>query len=442
METIKKPFFGRGVKIISALILTALVSALNSYADDTATLQAKLTAGNLTLTAGATYNVTGLTVTHALNMNGATINMTATSGAGIRISAAGASVTNGTVKGTWDYTTAGSANGVIGMRILADNCTITNVHVTQFAGYGILVGAFNKPTVTGCTLDKIGYIAFYFDAETAVTTGGIFDKNVVDRSMLSPSTVQQIAVGIRGSTNNPAITTSGWDISNNTIKMPVNPANWAAECVEIRYCNNSTMHKNTIIGGSIGISIVRSSGTLATVNSFSNAQLEALEFADCTGCRSKGNIITSSSGVGILIDGANGCNGIECLNDVISGCAEECIHSYNSSQNIKITGCTLTTTTKAVNLQGTNIVTISNTTFKGNGVATLAIMLDSCPGNLILSGGTVANFTKCAIAISNTKAGLVTNNVQMSGVILTSTPSGVASYTQNGASIGSNIVVQ
>ena len=202
------------------------------------------------------------------------------------------------------------------------------------------------------------------------------------------------------------------------------------------------MHKNTIIGGSIGISIVRSSGTLATVNSFSNAQLEALEFADCTGCRSKGNIITSSSGVGILIDGANGCNGIECLNDVISGCAEECIHSYNSSQNIKITGCTLTTTTKAVNLQGTNIVTISNTTFKGNGVATLAIMLDSCPGNLILSGGTVANFTKCAIAISNTKAGLVTNNVQMSGVILTSTPSGVASYTQNGASIGSNIVVQ
>ena len=443
MKTIKKSFAKFPIKILTIPILAILLSPVSVYADDTTALQAKLNAGNVTLTAGAIYNVTGLNISHALNLNGAVINMTGTTGATLKLTTAGASVTNGTVQGSWIYTTAANpATGFSGVKIMADNCSVTHLHITQFSACGIIAGAVNKPIITNCTIDKVGYIGFYYDAETVSTTGGIFSSNIVDRSMLSPATVTQAAVAIRGSTNKPAITTSGWLITGNTFKMPVNPKDWSAEGMEVRYFNNSRLERNTVIGGSIGISIVRANFVVALSNHFSNSQLEALEFADCINCRSKLSVITSSMGAGILIDGADGSNGVECFMDVISGCAQECIHSYTNSKNIKITSCTLTTTTKAVNLQGTNIVTIANTAFKGTGGATLAIMLDSCPGNLTLSGGSIANFTKCAIAISNTKAGLVTNNVQMSGVTLTATPSGIAAYTQNGASIGSNIIVQ
>src|SRR5581483_1314497 len=162
-------------------------TTLSTVTDDTYSLQTQLNAGNVTLTAGRTYNVTGLTVTHALNMNGATINMTAASGAAVKLTATGASVTNGTINGTWNNTTPGNPSGVIGMRILANNCSISKVNVSSFSSYGILVGPYSNSSVTYCTIQNTGYIAFYFDAETANINGGTFSNNVVDRSMLPPS---------------------------------------------------------------------------------------------------------------------------------------------------------------------------------------------------------------------------------------------------------------
>src|ERR1700754_134506 len=52
--------------------------ALATVTDDTQSLQSLINAGNVTLTAGKTYHVTGLKVTHSINMNGATIVLTKT----------------------------------------------------------------------------------------------------------------------------------------------------------------------------------------------------------------------------------------------------------------------------------------------------------------------------------------------------------------------------
>lgn len=415
-----------------------------STTDDTYTLQNQLNAGNVTLVAGRTYNVSSLRITHALNLNGATIYVTAKYGYPIRMTGYGASITNGTIKGSWTTSQAADANGAAGLYIAADNCSVSKVTVASFPAYGILVAAVNKPSVTYCLIKNTGYLGFYFDAETKYTSGGVFSHNTVDRSAIPASAINESGVAIRGSSNNPSIITSGWSIIGNVIKMPYRPSNWNAEGMEVRYMTNSTISVNTFTNGSIGCSIVRCSGITASWNQFSGSIEEGLEFADSKSCSSQNNTITSSGGVGILVDGSSGCNGITLTGDKISGTVEECIHAYNNTYNLVVNGATLTASanTKAINLQGTNQVKIQNVTFKGNGTAAAAIMLDNCPGNLAMTGGSASNFKQAVICIYNSKKGMTTNNVTMSGVTISGVPKGLLSVLEYGTYLGANILVK
>jgi Right handed beta helix region len=411
--------------------------------DDTKTLQQLLNAGDVTLVAGKTYNITGLSVPHAFNLNGASINMTKSYGAAIRLTATGASISNGTLTGTWSNTTPGDPNGGYGIMMSANNTSVSHISISSFASYGITTSPVNNISVTNCFIANTGYIGFYFDPETALTSGGTFSNNTVDRSMVPASSVQEEGVAIRGSAHNMAITTSNWTISGNTIKMPARPASIDAECMEVRSILNSTISNNTFTAGSIGCSVVEASNITVSGNKLSGSSLEAIEFADCKTSASLNNVITSSLNVGELIDGGVGSNGITITNDVISGTTAECIHTYLGTQNVTITGCTLSAPkgASAINLQATTNVKIVNTIFNGNSVATEAIILDTCPGNLTINGGSISNFKSCVIAIYNVKAGLTTNNVTMTGVKVTGVVRALSSDVENGAILGSNIIV-
>jgi len=428
-------------KLPAILIFSLLLIPFCSYADDTAALQAKLNAGNVVLTAGAKYTVTGLSVSHALNMNGATITMTGASNACIKLTAAGASVTNGTVTGTWSNTTAGNAYGALGVRILADNCAITNMVVTAVPAYGILVGPYNKPVITGCTISNTGYIGVYYDSE-ANTTGGTFSNNTIDRSMLPATTIQQGAVMIRASTATTNFVTTGWTITNNIFKMPYAPSNSANECMEIRWIANSTVSGNTFTNGSIGCSVVRGTNVTVTGNKFDGQSLEGIEFADCTTSNTTADVITRGLGVGILMDGSIGCTGTLIKNDQISGTTSDCIHAYLNTQQVTVTGCTLVAGkgARGMNLQKTTGVSITNTTFNGNSAGTLAVLLDTCPGDLTINGGAISNFTSCVVSIYSATSGLI-NNVTMSNVKVTNVPKALQTTLSNGATLGSNVVV-
>src|SRR5579872_6104701 len=170
--------------------------------DDTNTLQQLINAGNVTLTAGKTYHITGLWVPHSLNLNGASITMTnASQGAtAITLSAPGASISNGNLTGTWSNSTSGDPNGVVGIQMQANNCSVSHLSVSSFASFGILAGPYNNTSVTNCTITNTGYLGFFFDAETAVTSGGTFSNNVVDLSMVPAAKILESAVAIRGST--------------------------------------------------------------------------------------------------------------------------------------------------------------------------------------------------------------------------------------------------
>jgi hypothetical protein len=442
MKTIKKPFTVFA-KVLAIPVLAFLLSPLYSYADDTAALQAQLTAGNVTLTAGKVYSVTGLTVTHALNMNGATITMpsTVTTGAAIKLMAAGASITNGTITGAWDYTTASNPSGVIGVRILANSCSVTHITLSSFSGYGILIGPYTAPVITNCNISKIGYIGVYYCPEASMA-GGTFSNNVVDRSMISPTTVNQGAVQIRASTANAALSTTGWTITGNTIIMPSLPASTANECMEIRFMKSSTVSGNTFTAGSIGASIVGCSNISLTSNKFSGSSNEAIEFANSTNCTSTSNIVSSSLGVAVLLDGNTGCNGIQLVSDSYANTSSDCVHAIALTSNLTISGCTFAVTkgNRAMNLRGTSGVNIKNSTFNGlvNGVpgATQVVYLDTCPGNITLTGGVISNFTTCVVAIYSAQAGLVTNNVSVSGATITHVPKSITTLVSNGATVG------
>src|SRR6185312_15955017 len=185
------------------------VTTAATVTDDTKSLQSLINAGNVTLTAGKTYHVTSLNVTHSINMNGATIVMTSTGTYtfALRVTVSGVSITNGTISGAWSNTAAGNANGYSGIYVLAGKCTISHVNLSSFSAYGIVVGPYSGTVVIYCNISNTGYIGFFYDAESASTSGGIFSNNTVDRSMVPAATVQQMAIGVRGSVSKPTITT-------------------------------------------------------------------------------------------------------------------------------------------------------------------------------------------------------------------------------------------
>lgn len=429
-------------KIIFLVVLLFPLFSYRFISDDTAKLQNMLNDGDVTLPAGHVYNVTGLIVTHNLNLNGSTIHLTTNSGAALRVKANNVSITNGTISGNWDISTPGTYDGTSGIVLYKDGTTINKVHVTDFSAYGIVAGPpINKPVITNCYIEKTGVIGFFFDSESQNTIGGIFSNNVVDRSMQPANLVTQPCVAIRGSTSN-GIKTSDWTIDKNTLKMPPAPVDWSAECIEIRNINNSTATNNILSGGSIGISVVAGKGIMVSHNKTFRSKLEGIEFAACTSCISRNNSVNGSDQDGILLDGDDGSTNMQIIADTIKNAKEACIHAYKKTKNLTISNCVLTALSHAVNLQNSSFITIKNNNINGNGVAKGAVLLDGCPGNVQINGGSISNFVTGAVTIFSRETGQATDNIIMSGVKVTNTPRGFTSYLEHGALLGKNIIVQ
>jgi parallel beta-helix repeat protein len=419
---------------------------LTTISNDTQSLQSQLDAGDVSLVSGKTYHVTGLNVTHSLNLNGATINLSSTTPGtyALNLSVPGVQVSNGTITGQWINQQPGDPSGYGGIVITASKCSVLHVNISSFSSYGIYAGPVDSTSVTYSAISNTGYIGFFYDSGSVSTSGGTFSNNTIDRSMLPPATIQQMAIGIRSNPSGSNAIVSGWVISNNIIKMPVNPADLSAQAIELMYCNNTLIENNTINSGSIGISLVHCLNNTVKGNTCNNVSQEGIEYADSQSCTGQNNVISGSGNVGELIDGSVGSTNIQITGDKISGTAQECIQAYFQTQNLTISNCTLTTSAPnvyAINLQKSNFVKVINSNINGNGTAYAAIMVDNCPGNLTVTGGTIANFQTSLIFVYNSTLGLVTNNISVSGVVVTSIPLGFADDLENGGLLGTNINV-
>lgn len=427
-----------------------IISLLSLYAmaDDTASLQATLDGGNVTLLSGHTYNISspGVIVKGIVNGNNAIINYTSTTGSAVRLSTSSASFSNATVQGVWNYlASAGDASGSIGVRLLNNNQTLNNVRILKFAAYGLLSGPYSNLSITNNTISQTGYIGFFYSADAVGTGNNSFTGNTVDRSMLPPSTVQQLAVGIRGSTSVAADTTTNWTISGNTFKMPLNPSSVAAECIEVRYMVNSLIYGNTCINGSIGISVVRSKNVLVKSNTTSGSRDEGIEFASSTYCSTYRNNITSSNSLGIFLDGYSpspafpGCDNITLRGDAIRNTASDAVQSYITNTNIYIDSLDIQTKGKGINLLTTSPVTITDTKIDGLSISgTTAIFVDKGSANVVVNRGSIVNCTRMIFVYDNRLNQLV-DNIVFTNVLQPGTMTQISSSLSNGAHLGSNV---
>lgn len=414
--------------------------------DDTATIQAGLNAGNylLPVKPGGYFISSPLTATHKFFLNGQVITATQTTGAALLLSTGGSvHGQGGVIAGPYNPATTGDAAGGIGIRMLAAGTEVDSVHVSQFAGYGILGGSFSNLKVDHCLIDKIGYFGFYYDPEANGLSGIIFTNNTVDRSMLNPATALQAGVAIRASTANFADTVKNCTITGNLIIMPYNPgpggASAAVECLEVRTMANSTVSNNTFIAGTIGASVVHCERMVVAFNKCTNQRDCGIEFADTQDSRTGYNSIKGSLKDGILFDGGNvRCKRDTLLYDTVRTAANAPFHAYFLTRRIVIRGCDFTTVSKGYNLQQTDTVLIDHSKMDGQGLPnTYGIFLDETAGNVTITTGSIVRCTAAVFAYSTT-VGMVVNNNVGTNVNLGGTITQFAGTFTNGAHYGTN----
>jgi hypothetical protein len=401
--------------------------------DNTAALQQLINAGNVVLPKGhAPYTITSLTLVHSLNLNGNTINCIS-QGSAINMSYPNVSCSNGTLAGISDLD---DPSGAAGIYMTANHDSVSHMYIHNFPAYGIVGGDGNAPVVANSKISEIGYMGIFFDSENHNIFGGIIAADTVDQSMMSAATIAESAMNIRGSST---CASSQWSVHNNRLIMPYLPLNWNAECFELRYAPHSVVDQNICIGGSIGISVVRTNYAKTTNNVFTNQNIEALEYADSNhGYMGSNNI--SSQVVGVLLDGANGCNADTLSNNVIWGCASYCMQFYFGTHAIFISGgsMTMSAPSNALYLQGAHGITLNNVSFVGGGIGTVPIVFDTSAGNLTMNGGSISGFTQYTLYIYSLVA-TTTNNIYLKGVTFSKTPKSIGKYLKNNATVGTNI---
>lgn len=382
--------------------------------DNTAALQALLNAGPVTLPANGTYYVTGLTVPHNFDLNGSTIVFTPLTGTCLRVTAANITITNGAIIGPWDYTTVNDPSGSSGIVSSFDNVTISAMNVSQFSAYGVNQTG-NNITFTHNTITKTGYVGYFYNSGASNTSGGEFSYNLIDRSMVSSSWgtgITQAAAAIRGSSGGTQIATL-WNIHDNQFKMPLDPVDWTAEGIEVKYLTHSNIYNNTFTGGSIGLSIVGNSTYCTNYNnSFTGQNNEALEIG-ASNNTSYGNTIRSQVGLGILFDG--NCSNSTLASTTISGCSGHAIQLESGVNNIDINTSTIAITANGksgIYYHGAATgMTVTDTTISGTGfTSTTGIFFDTSIGGLTKTRGSISNCTSMVTVYAAT-AGTTTDNL-------------------------------
>ena len=425
-------------KFVSLLLC---ILPLVCFGDDTNFLQTLFNAGNCTLIAGHAYTVSGaLTATHTVNMNSASITTTLSSGPVIILSCGG-SINGGTLKGTWNYLTPYNPGGGSGIKITCDNASVTFMTITQFSAYGIVCSsAVNGPTITNNNLNKIGYIAFSY-IPNATKTGGIFNNNVVDRSMIPAANIHQPAIAIRGSNTVRTDTISGWTVSYNSVLMPLNPTDFSAECIDMWGAKNSTISNNTASGGSIGISSAFSSNVTTIRNKLTFQNQEGIEIHDNKNCSSNydnANETAAQQGA-VLLDGAVGCNHITLNNDTLTNPASSAVHAYFNTTYLYLNGCVLSSHHTGVDAQQSNFIFSTNTSIDcGSFSGTSGYYLDTSPGNLTIQGGSITHCTNAVFANYSNGTPAVVDNIYGYCVTLTGVTTQFGSAFSGGAHYGVN----
>lgn len=416
------------------ILLIFLCSRLLAQ-DYTPTLQANLNTGPVTLAGtGLTYNVSNIHLAHNLNLNGNKLNVTGS----IYMDSPNVLLTNGEIAGQSDIS---NASGAIGVRLTANNCSITHISLHTFPGSGILVQTTGTTTITDNNIYDTGYVGVFYTPNTSAT-GFTFLRNTINRSMI-PALIQQrtqSAMLIRGSAT---ATISGAIVRHNTFIMMLNPVDITAECVETRYATYCQVDSNTFTNGSIGHSVVRSTHITGKGNTYSHQNLEGYEWANATDCKETNMINNNQSNDGVLMDGSSDYpySANDTLsNPTISTCSGYDIEMYIGAHDLVVIGGTITrnSSKQSIYLNQAYNLYLTNVTLNGNTKGSSAFYVDKASGKINITGGTISNFTYKVFGIYSDRNTL-TDNIILRNVTISNTPAGFSQVLSGGALVGTNI---
>jgi len=420
-----------------ALFLILSLFAAKVYADDTADLQSMINKGDVTLPANhAPYSITNIRLTHSLNLNGNIINCTLSVGAAITTHAPGVKLSNGEIVGMSDATNPGGSSA---LEMNGDNDTVDHVYIHKFTAYAIFGGDGNSPLVTNSKLTDIGYSCIFFVSHKYSIKGGIIANNLFDRSMLSPLTVTEGALMLRGGVK---LTSAHWLVHDNIFKMPLSPKDITSECFELRRAPNTAIYNNTCIGGSIGISVVDNDFVSTYNNKCTQQHEEGIEYANSSHGMIRDNVISDQLGFAVLIDGfaPQSCEYDTLENNTMMRCQNHAVELFKDTHHIYFNNCTINASKSAIYLQGAHDVYITNCKFTGNGYGSTAVFLDNSAGNVHVKGGSISKFEH-KLFIYGTKA-VTSDNVHFEGVKSANNINESDKNLKNGAAIGTNIRTQ
>jgi hypothetical protein len=409
---IMKPHAFKTIALVAGLILLSSFKLDNFYdilrpVDDTASLQASITAGDYNMPANHTYHISGnINITHNLKGSGNdTVYYTWPSGKAFTMNTAGKKVSNFVLIGPNDATSTTGANGIF---VIADNCTVDLMKIRRWNGNGVLATSGNNLVVTRSTIADCAYTCI-FAVPNASLIGGTISLDTLDKSMYSPSFISQAALQIKKDALNAY---GGWTVNNNLIKMPVNPTDPgnSEECMEIRNFPRSNIFNNTMVNGTIGISVVAGDYTKVNGNYCTGQKLEAIEFANSNHCYSNANKLRKSVMFGYLLDGYGGTGALGCHYDTlatldIDSCTNHAVQIYTNDDNILLTSGTIKTKSVAVYMQKSSKVTICSVTMIGTGGGANPVVLDTSPGYLTICGGSATGFSGSLMKVYNHNVG-------------------------------------
>jgi parallel beta-helix repeat protein len=370
----------------------------NGKKDATAAIQKALNAGagkRVVVHAG-TYRVRQLVITTpttlALDFGATLLLAPGTNATLLRVRAAGAIVTGrGTLDGNRSQNSSGS-----GIRVSADCATIDNVRILNTRNYGIYAANVNGLHVSRASVTGTGDIGIFAEATSGALTNTVIEHSRVDRSTEGASIVEG---GIKVHRSGGAV--SGVRISRNIVVMPKGPQDQKAIAIETwGGVSGAGVQNNVTTGGSMGISLSRTTNGSVVGNAVSGMSLYGIELASSSSTSVSGNTVRCGGYTpkGIVLSNQDPANDTISGN-VVEGCTSRGIQLNHGSNGAQLVGNRINQSQGyAIDVVSSRNVAIANNMVDGGGTAQKALLVNAS-SDMDVRGNTFSNMSQNGVLL-------------------------------------------
>ena len=412
----------------------------NGKTDATAAIQKALNhgVGKRVVAPAGTYLVRQLVITTRTTLalaSGATLLLAPeTNDTLLRVRAAGAKVTGG---GTLDGNRSQNSRGS-GIKVSADGVTIDNVRIVNTRNYGIYAANVNGLHISRALVTGTGYIGILAEATSGALTNTVIERSRVDRSTEGASIVEG---GVKVHRSGGAV--SGVRISSNTVLMPQGPQDQSAIAIETwGGVSGAVVQNNVTTGGSMGISLSRTTNGSVVGNAVSGMSLYGIELASSSSTSVSGNTVRCGGYTpkGIVLTNQDPANDTISGN-VVEGCTTRGIQLNHGSNGAQLVGNRINQSQGyAIEVVSSRNVAIANNMVDGGGTAQKALLVNAS-SDMDVRGNTFSNMSQNGVLLYGAYT-VVLDQITIVSNTFSRTNVAYGTQLSGGATLGTVVVEQ